>query len=303
MLPPIHRWDTVPHARASVHIVHGMAEHAGRYRRFALALNLAGFNVWAHDHRGHGTNPAPGLSGHFADVNGWRAVLDDVWAVSQEMQRTHPGVPLVLFAHSMGSFMAQALMAERGTAWRGVALSGTNGAPGGLEAGMRAIARLQRQLLGPRTPGRWLRRLVFERYNRRFAPNRTDVDWLSRDTAEVDKYRTDPLCGFALTSQAWVDFLDGKSTLGSASQLLRVPKGLPIHVIAGTRDPVGEDGTGVERLLRACAAAALTDVTHRFYEGARHELVNETNRDEVTRDVIAWIDRVVTMRTSPEDSV
>jgi alpha-beta hydrolase superfamily lysophospholipase len=229
MLPPIHRWDTVPHARASVHIVHGMAERGGRYRRFALALNLAGFNVWAHDHRGHGTNPAPGVE--------------------------------------------------------------------------RAIARLQRQLLGPRTPGRWLRRLVFERYNRRFAPNRTDVDWLSRDTAEVDKYRDDPLCGFALTSQAWVDFLDGKSTLGSASQLLRVPKGLPIHVIAGTRDPVGEDGTGVERLLRASAAAALTDVTHRFYEGARHELVNETNRDEVTRDVIAWIDRVVTMRTSPEDSV
>ena len=140
-------------------------------------------------------------------------------------------------------------------------LSGTNGPPGALEATTRAIARLQRQVLGPRAPGTWLKEIVFGRYNRRFAPNRTGFDWLSRDPAEVDKYRDDPLCGFALTTQAWVDFLEGKSTLGSASQLQGVPKALPIHVIAGTRDPVGEDGKGVERLL-ARPHAAGTDPRH-----------------------------------------
>jgi alpha-beta hydrolase superfamily lysophospholipase len=294
MMPPVHRWDSVPQPRASVHVLHGMAEHGARYERFARALNAAGFNVWAHDHRGHGANTASGLPGHFADANGWRAVLDDVQAVSMEMHCTFRGGPLVLFAHSMGSFMAQALMARPDVVYRGIALSGTNGPPGALEAATRAIARLQRQALGARAPGTWLKEIVFGRYNRRFAPNRTGFDWLSRDTAEVDTYREDPRCGFALTTQAWVDFLEGKATLASPSQLQRVPRALPIHVIAGTGDPVGEETKGVERLLGAWAAAGLSRVTHTFYEGARHELLNETNRDEVTRDVIAWIDQVVT---------
>jgi alpha-beta hydrolase superfamily lysophospholipase len=148
-------------------------------------------------------------------------------------------------------------------------------------------------VLGPRNPGTWLKEIVFGRYNRRFAPNRTGFDWLSRDTAEVDKYREDPLCGFALTAQAWVDFLEGKAMLGSAAHLQHVPKALPVHVIAGTRDPVGDEAKGVERLLRAYASAGLTRVTHRFYDEARHELLNETNRDEVTADVIAWVDLAV----------
>jgi alpha-beta hydrolase superfamily lysophospholipase len=293
MLPPIHRWDHVEQPRASVHIVHGMVEHAGRYARFARALTGAGFNVWAHDGRGHGTNPTPGIPGHFADSNGWTAVLDDVRDVSKEMAATFAGVPLVLFAHSMGSFMAQAVMADQDERYRGVVLSGTNGPPGALEKGTRAIAQLQRQVLGPRRPGTWLKEIVFGRYNRRFAPNRTEFDWLSRDTAEVDKYREDPLCGFALTAQAWVDFLEGKAMLGSASHLQQVPKRLPVHVIAGTHDPVGEEVKGVERLLRAYASAGLAQVTHRFHDGARHELLNETNRDEVTRDLIVWVDQVL----------
>jgi alpha-beta hydrolase superfamily lysophospholipase len=298
MLPPIHRWDQVEMPRASVHVVHGMVEHGGRYARFARALNSAGFNVWGHDARGHGTNPVPGIPGHFADSNGWTAVLDDIRAVSKEMAATFPGVPLVLFAHSMGSFMAQAIMADQGGPYRGVVLSGTNGPPGALEKGTRAIAQLQRQVLGPRRPGTWLKEIVFGRYNRRFAPNRTAFDWLSRDAAEVDTYRDDPLCGFALTAQAWVDFLEGKSQLASVAHLRHVPKSLPVHVIAGTRDPVGEDVNGVERLLGAFAGAGLTRVSHRFYDGARHELLNETNRDEVTRDVIAWVDQVV-LATGP----
>src|SRR5215208_6847247 len=293
MLPPIYRWDQVPQPRASVHIVHGMAEHAARYARFARALNDGGFNVWAHDGPGHGTNPAPGIPGHFADSDGWMAVLDDLRAVSREMVRTFPGIPLVLFAHSMGSFMAQAVMADQHTPYRGIVLSGTNGPPGAQEAATRAIAQLQRQVLRPRNPGTWLKEIVFGRYNRQFTPARTRFDWLSRDTAEVDRYLDDPLCGFAVTSQAWVDLLEGKCRLASASQLERVPKSLPLHVIAGTRDAVGENTKGVERLLRAYAAAGLACVTHRFYDGARHELVNETNRDEVTRDVVAWMNEVI----------
>src|SRR3954471_4140866 len=128
MQPPIHRWDVFA-PRACVHVVHGMAEHGARYERFGRALNTADISVWAHDHRGHGANPTPGLMGHFADANGWRAVLDDVRAVSREMARTFPGVPLLLFAHSMGSFMAHQLIAEDAAPYGGLVLSGTNGAP------------------------------------------------------------------------------------------------------------------------------------------------------------------------------
>jgi len=293
VLPPTHRWDAVPSPRAGVHIAHGMAEHGARYERFARALNAAGFAVWAHDHRGHGINPTPGIPGHFADTDGWRAVLQDVRDVSAEMARTFQGIPLVLFAHSMGSFMAQALLPDLGGTHAGVVLAGTNGPPGVQEAAARALAPIQRAVLGRRAAGTWLKTVVFGQYNRQFEPTRTGADWLSRDPAEVDAYLRDPLCNFAITAQAWMDFLDGKAAAATPAAIARVPKALPLFLIAGTRDPVGENGKGVERLLRSYAAAGLTRVSHRFYDGARHELVNETNREEVTRDVIAWIEGVL----------
>jgi alpha-beta hydrolase superfamily lysophospholipase len=288
-LPFIHCWE-VAHPRAAVHILHGMSEHGGRYERLARALNTRDINVWAHDHRGHGKNPTPPVGlGHFGDSNGWRAMVDDAWAVSEHMRTTYPGVPLVLFAHSMGSFVGQTLMAERGTAYRGVVLCGTNGPPDAKEAAVRALARLQRSVLGPRSPGEWLDRLVLQNYNRRFAPNRTKFDWLSRDECEVDKYCADPLCGVPLTAQSWFDFLRGKRHLGTKGHLERIPPALPVRVIGGARDPVGEEWQGVRRLLRAFQNAGLSNVSYKFYEGARHELVNETNREEVTGDLIEWL--------------
>ncbi len=290
-LPPLHRWDAVAQPRAAVQIIHGMAEHGGRYGRLAGALNTAGFVAWAHDHRGHGLNPTPPVGlGHFADVDGWRALVDDTWAVSGHMLATFSGVPLVLFAHSMGSFVAQRLMAEHGSAYRGVVLCGTNGPPGAQEAIVRGLARAQRMAHGGRHPGTWPERVVLSLFNRPFAPNRTRSDWLSRDDHEVDAFLSDPLCGFTLTAQSWLDFLVGKQAVGSGRLLQQIPKSLPIHVIAGTRDPVGEESRGVQRLLDNYGQAGLARVTHCFYEDARHELVNETNRDEVTSDLIAWVD-------------
>jgi alpha-beta hydrolase superfamily lysophospholipase len=271
-----------------------MAEHGQRYARLAGALNDAGFAIWAHDHRGHGVNPVPGVRGHFAandTENGWQALVRDTGDVSAEMQRQFPGVPLFLFAHSMGSFAGQTLLGDRPALYRGVVLCGTNGPPDFQEGLIRTLARAQ-LLFGARRPGTVVSRLVFGDYNRRFKPTRTDSDWLSPDAAEVDRYNADPLCGFSLTSGAWVDFLDGRTLLGTDAHLRRIPKTLPIHLIAGSRDPVGGMSAGVRRLMSVWAKAGLTRVSHRFYADARHELVNETNRDEVTRDLIAWIDGV-----------
>ncbi|HEU0200698.1 MAG TPA: alpha/beta hydrolase [Burkholderiaceae bacterium] len=291
-LPPLYRWD-LAQPRALVHIVHGMSEHAARYARLAALLNGAGYAVWGHDHRGHGRNVGESGLGHFADTEGWRAVIDDAWAVSCALQATYPGLPLVLFAHSMGSFVGQALIAEHGAAYRAVVLSGSNGPPDGLEAIVRAVAAVQRAVQGGRRPGTWTHRLVMGDYNRRFAPNRTPCDWLSRDAAEVDRYVADPLCGQPLSAQSWVDFLAGRKLLCRPERLVRIPKTLPILLIAGALDPVGANGRGVQRLCDAYQAAGLERVRSRLYEGARHELTNELNRDEVTADLIAWLDEVL----------
>jgi alpha-beta hydrolase superfamily lysophospholipase len=264
-----------------------MAEHGGRYARLARDLNRAGYVVWAHDHRGHGLNDTqPVGRGHFGDSDGWRGLVNDAWAVSERMLATFRGLPLVLFGHSMGSFLGQTLMAERGTAYRAVVLTGTGGPPNVKEVMARGLAHAQHVALGGRRPGRWLEKAVMGSYNQRFAPNRTRFDWLSRDESEVDAYAADPMCGFTLTAQAWLDFLSAKALLGDVLHLQKIPRALPVHLIAGTRDPVGEEGRGVRRLIRAYNGAGLVKVSWRFYEGARHELVNETNRDEVTRDLI-----------------
>jgi alpha-beta hydrolase superfamily lysophospholipase len=291
---PVHRWDDVPDPRGLVHIVHGMSEHGGRYQRFAAALNRSGYVVWGHDHRGHGRNPTPPVGlGHFADTDGWRALVDDAWSVSRALQATRPDLPLALFAHSMGSFVGQTLIGEHGTAYRAVVLSGTNGPPGLREAVVRAIAIQQRLVLGGRAPGSWLQRIVMGSYNRQFAPNRTPNDWLSRDPAEVDRFGQDLLCGTPLTAQSWLDFLCGRKVLGRREHLQRIPKQLPILLVAGARDPVGKNGRGVQRLRQIWQGAGLANVTLKLYGDARHELVNEINQDVVTADVISWLDQTL----------
>ena len=287
----VHKWDSVPEPRGAVHVIHGMAEHARRYSRFASALNECGYVVWAHDQRGHGQNPTPPVGlGHFADRDGWRALIDDAASVSDRMHATFPQLPLFLFAHSMGSFVAQSLMAEQGQRYGGIVLAGSDGPRGASEAVIRILAVLQRFVLGGRKPGVWLDSLVFDKYNRQFQPNRTSFDWLSRDPREVDMYLNDELCGFPLTSQSWFDFLVGKAQLVTNEHVDRIPKSLPIYIIGGTRDPVGDNSKGLKRLRNLYEKRGLTQVRHRFYEDARHELLNETNRDDVTREIIRWID-------------
>jgi alpha-beta hydrolase superfamily lysophospholipase len=285
----IHRWD-IDAPEGVVHVVHGMAEHAGRYARLAARLNAAGFAVWAHDHPGHGTNPTPPVGlGHFADRDGWRVLADATWSAVSALRHAYPAVPLHLFGHSMGSFVVQTLIAEQGVALAGVVLCGSDGPAGAGESFLRFYAGIERRLVGFRAPSPRIDALSLGRFNHAFAPNRTRFDWLSRDTAEVDKYVEDRLCGFSLTTQSWCDFLDGRRGQSSGEHLARVPRDLPIRVIAGTRDPVGDNGRGPRRLVDAYKDAGVTDVTLRLYDDARHELVNEINRDEVTDELIAWL--------------
>jgi alpha-beta hydrolase superfamily lysophospholipase len=286
----VYRWLPPAAPRAVVQIAHGLAEHAARYGRAAEALTAAGYAVYANDHRGHGrTAKTPADLGFFAARDGWHLCVDDLWQLHSRIAADHPGVPRVLMGHSMGSFLVQHFLGLHGEAPAAAVLSGSNGRPPPIAALGRLIARVERLRRGARGNSPLLDALGFAAFNKPFAPARTPFDWLSRDAAEVDRYVADPLCGFGPSVQLWVDLLDGLAEIARPALQARIPKRLPIYVFSGSRDPVGGN---LKQLLAAYAAAGLERVTARIYPEGRHEMLNETNRDEVTRDLIAWLDGV-----------
>ncbi|HET9840200.1 MAG TPA: alpha/beta hydrolase [Candidatus Angelobacter sp.] len=290
----VYRWLTAQPPRAIVQIVHGLAEHAGRYGRLAQALNAAGYAVYANDLRGHGrTVKSAEELGFFAEQDGWRKCIDDLWLVNRHIASAHPGVPIIMLGHSMGSTLAEQFMGDHGDSLAGVVLSGANGKPTGMAVIGRQITRAERLRLGARGKSKLALSLSFDAFNKKFAPTRTAFDWLSRDPVEVDKYVADPLCGFAPSIQLWVDLLDGWGAVSREEHRRRVPRTLPIYVIAGGRDPVSGNARQVGPWVEEYRADGHKDLEFRIYPEARHELMNETNRDEVTRDLVAWLDRVV----------
>ena len=285
----VYRWLPDGKPKAVVQIIHGLAEHAGRYSRLASALNGEGYAVYASDLRGHGkTAQSKGDLGFFATKDGWRKCLADLWQVNRQAAADNPGLPIILLGHSMGSTFARQFMAEHGDALSGVILSGSSGQPNALARSGRLTARLERARLGSRGHSKLIQSLTFDAFNKRLQPSRTAFDWLSRDPLEVDKYIADPLCGFPASTQLWVDMLDAWASI--AQSCGSVPRTLPIYVISGAHDPVSAGTKALLPMLEQFRAANLK-VESKFYPEARHELFNETIRDEVTADLIGWLRR------------
>lgn len=286
----VRAWTPPGAPRAAVQIVHGLAEHGGRYARFATALNREGFAVYAQDLPGHGrTARAPDELGHLADEYGWRLCLQSMRAVHAEMRERHPHVPLILFGHSMGSFLAQDFVIHHGRDLAACVLSAPTGNVGLVERIGLGLVRAEAAWRGPRAPSLVAEQLAFGNFNRRFKPARTPFDWLSRDPDEVDRYIGDPRCGFKQSSQLWIDLLSAAGRLREKPRLARIPKALPMLLVAGGDDPVTEGEMGPRALEEAYRRAGLADVTVRIYPDARHELLNETCRDDVTADILAWL--------------
>ncbi|AKF10239.1 alpha/beta hydrolase [Sandaracinus amylolyticus] len=288
----VHRWLPAGKPRGIVQIAHGMAEHGKRYARLAQQLNDAGWAVYASDHRGHGlTAKTDAEVGHFCDEDGWNRVIADLRMIAQHARREHPGVPYVLFGHSMGSFLAQTLVLRHPQELDALVLSGSTAGGGPLVAAGKQAAKLERIRVGKRGTSPLLTQLSFGSYNRGFE-GRTKYDWLSRDPVEVDLYCADARCGFEVTTQTWIDLLGALEELGRG-QWSRLPRELPILVFAGELDPVGERGKGVRRLVDTMRKAGLGRVTDRLYPAGRHEMINETNRDEVMGSLVRWLDEHV----------
>lgn len=263
-------WEDVENPRRVVQIAHGLAEHSARYDRLARALNEAGFLVYAADHRGHGRSMVEGRQGDFGEA-GFDGLIADVAAYGASVAEAHPGLPLVLLGHSMGSFAAQAVMLESSGQYAAVVLSGST-ALDVLAAGMAE---------SPEPAG-------LEAFNAGFE-DRTGYEWLSRDEAEVDLYVADPLCGFDLPDSTVPSLFAPGPRLADPAALAGIRPDLPVLIASGTADPLAGGGQLVELLGQRYRDAGLVDVTVTTYPDARHEILNETNRDEVTAAVVGWI--------------
>lgn len=280
------RWQPSGIPAAVVQVLHGLREHVGRYERFAAACVAKGFAVIGHNHRGHG--PHARIPGYFADRDGWHKVVGDVVAVQRFARSRWPDQPLVLFGHSMGSYIAQCAAAREPRGFSALVLSGsTSSDRTQLRAGLW-LARLVGLVSGGRHASPLLHKLGLGNFNRRFAPARTDVDWLTRDEAEVDKYIADPLCGIPLTNRLWIDLLGGLLEVTSPHTLRRISRDLPILITGGEKDPVG-GRRGMTRLAEAYRQTGHDAVTLRTWPHGRHEMLNELEHEAFTAFVLEWM--------------
>ncbi len=296
----VYRWwpDADVPLLAVVQIAHGMGEHAARYEPVAERLTAKGYAVYAHDQRGHGRTARTHADlGHFADNDGWSRIVRDLDELHRRIRGEEPQVPIFLLGHSMGSLVVQHYLCEYADGLEGAILSGSAG--GGKRALRRVagwLARIERLRVGRSGQSPLLRRLLFGRFNQSFEPARTEYDWLSRDEHEVDKYVADPLCGFVLSPRSMCDMLNALGSLGDPASLARIPKDLPVYIFSGSEDPAHAELEGIKSLLADFERAGLERVQHRIYAGGRHEMLNETNAEEVCTDLIEWLDSALRER-------
>ena len=289
-----YKWmpDETSTIRGIIQIAHGMAEHAGRYERFAEALTNTGYAVYANDHRGHGkTAGSQDKIGYFADENGWDKVVKDMHTLTAIIKKENPNKPFFLFGHSMGSFLSRHYSMLYADDLSGLVLSGTGGDPGALGKIGLFVANMDAKLHGKKAKSEIMNKLSFGTFNSAFRPNRTDYDWLSRDNNEVDKYIKDPWCGTVFTAGFFCDLLNGIGYINKKENIAKIPKNLPIYIFSGAKDPVGANTKGVIQVYNSFKKAGIVDVEIRFYEDGRHEMLNEINRDEVFKDVVSWLNK------------
>lgn len=274
-----------------VQISHGMAEHIRRYHSFSQFLTENGFVVYGNDHRGHGLSiTAPDDRGYFADEDGFEKTVNDMFRLTAIAKNEYPNLPIFIFGHSMGSFLTRRYMVKYGKHIDGLILSGTGGDQGIIGNIGHMLAKIEKQRIGARTPSKLLDKLIFRNFNKGINNPRTPFDFLTRDEVVVDEYIRDDLCGFVESAGFYTDLLYGINLVHKKSQVERILKDLPIFLISGDEDPVGDYGRGVENVYNQYKQFHLTDVSIQLYEGSRHELLHEWNKNKVYHDILSWIE-------------
>lgn len=275
-----------------VQIAHGMAETSLRYDEFARKLSNEGYIVYAHDHRGHGnTALSKELLGYIADEDGFNWMVKDIKELTDIIKEENPGKSIILFGHSMGSFLSQRYVELYGNEIEGLILSGTNGKPKSYTKFGILVSKVEMRIRGRKAKSNLMDKLSFGDFNNKFKPTRTPFDWLCSVEEEVDKYIENEECGFICKTSFYYDLVKGIWDIHKEENLKKIPKNLPILIFAGDKDPVGYQGKGIINLYEKYKEINIKDVEYKLYKDGRHEMLNEYNKFEVMNDVIQWIDK------------
>ena len=277
--------------RGAVQVVHGMAEHGERYEGFAAALCAAGFDVWVMDLLGHGESAAgKDELGYFGREHGWKNLVGDIRLMTRRMRETYPDdLPIFLYGHSMGSFLARAYCERYSEDLAGAAFCGTSAPNPAAPAGI-FMAKLIAALRGETHRSALLDNIAFGQYNSKYPGKpRTKFDWLNTDEAEVDKYIADDRCGFLFTARGMLDLFSLLKSVSSKQWFTSIPYQLPVLVIGGGQDPVAGYGKGMELVARRLREAGCNRLTCTVFPEMRHEILLEPARDEVYAAIIQWL--------------
>ena len=277
-----------------VQIVYGMAEHIGRYETFAEAMVQKGFVVTGHDCLGHGkTLKEDAVAGYFCKEDPATVVIEDVHTLHRMTVQEYSKVPYILLGHSMGSFVVRNYMSRYGQELSAAILLGRAMQGKATIAFGKTLNGISKILFGSKHISKLLNYLSFGGNIKHFQPARTPSDWLTRDEQVVDRYNEDPLCGFLFTVNGFETMFELISRMNQMNTLRNIPKELPILIMSGSEDPVGAFGKGPKKVYELMENTGHTKVHFRIYDGARHELLNETNREEVIQDISDWIGRIL----------
>ena len=284
----IYKWDC-ERPKGIVHIVHGMSEHAARYDDFASFLNQHGYIVRSSDLRGHGkTAGSIEKVGLFAMEDGWNKVVKDIQFLNDYFGQEND-LPIIMLGHSMGSFLVRTLMYQFPNSGDAYILSATAGHPGMLGVVGKRLASVNTSMMGKKNKTNLMTKLAFGDFNKK-CEKRTEKDWLSKDNDVVDKYIADPYCMQVFTSQFFNDLLEGVLEINKLSNIEKVAKHKPVYFFAGDMDPVGDYGKGPVEVKEKFEKAGVEDLVLKMYPDGRHEMLNETNKEEVYQDVLHWIE-------------
>lgn len=276
--------------RAIVQIAHGIVEKIERYDEFMLFLAENGVLAVGNDHLGHGKSiQKPEEKGFFASKKGWNYVVEDMLRLHDRISKAYPDIPYIFFGHSMGSFLTRTYMIDYPDKYDLAILSGTGHQGAALINSGNALANALVKIKGVHADGKILNDIAFGSYLDKIENPRTEYDWLSRDDVMVDKYIADPECGFICTVSVYRDMMGGIKYITSPKNMAKMNKSKPVYFMSGDKDPVGEYGKGVERAYKAFCKAGMRDLMIRLYPGGRHEMLNETNKADVYKDILNWI--------------
>ncbi len=280
--------------RGVVQLVHGVAEYIDRYHDFACFLTAHGLAVAGDDHLGHGRTATDAAElGWFAEKDGWKRIVEDEKRLRDILRARYPTVPMVLFGHSMGSFMARTCLMRWPDDFTCCVLSGTGHQSAVVCRFGKLLAGLEIRRHGSQYRSALLQKIAFGSYLKRIKDPVGPNDWICTDPAVVRQYDADPKCGFTATAGLMYDMMDGLSIIGDRAGLAKMDKAAPVLFIAGEEDPVGAYGKGVRHVADMFRKAGMADVTVKLYPAMRHEVLNERGKDTVWEDVLDWIDQKI----------